>query len=78
MKGNKLILSAKDLKKTYHIIVFHNYTFLIENNEKQKFLREFQSLKQEFSSELLDVRKERIYLKLRDNFLNRRGTLTSS
>jgi hypothetical protein len=78
IKGKRLILTAKDFKKAYDIIVFHNYTFLIEQSEKQNFLREFHYLKQKFNSELNDVRNERIYLNLRDNFLNRRGTLASS
>lgn len=78
IKGSKLILSAKDFKRTYDIIVFHNYAFLIEQSEKQNFLREFQSLKQKFNSEQNNIRNERIYLNLQDNFLNRRGAIASS
>lgn len=78
IKGCKLILTAKDFKRTYDIIVFDNYTFLIEQSEKQDFLREFKSLKQKFNSEQNYIRNERIYLNLQDNFLNRRGPIASS
>lgn len=78
MKGKRLILAAKKFKKAYDIIVFYNYTFLIDRSEKQNFLREFHFLKQKFISEVNNVRNERIYLNLREKYLNRRGTLASS
>jgi hypothetical protein len=78
LNGNILTLQASNFKKTFDIVLFGKYTFLIDRTQKQKFLKTFHLLRQKFSAEPPETKYEYIYLQLRDDYLNKRGKITSS
>jgi hypothetical protein len=78
LQGNKLLLRSLKFKRTYDIVLFGNYTFVVEQSEKQRFLKSFDLLRQKFSSEISETKFEYMYLQLQDDYLNRRGKIASS
>jgi hypothetical protein len=78
LNGNSIILRASNFKRTFDIVLFGKYTFVIDRVQKQKFLKAFHSLRQKFDSEPPETRLEYIYLQLQDDYLNKRGKIASS
>lgn len=76
--GNNLVLKAPKFKKTFKVVVFSNYSFVIDKTEREKFLRAFEALQLQFSSEPSILKYEYIYLRLQDDYLNKRVRIASS
>lgn len=78
IKSNYIVLSAPKFKKTYEMVGFQHYNFLIERSEKQKFLNEIEKLLEKFQSEPQEIKYQRTYLNLQDYYLNRHGKIACS